>query len=142
MELKIYSPSEDGFIKSIDWNYEEIKAEIAERMEYYSSLVYTEEQIKAAKTDRATLRKFIDALEARRKEIKAQCLEPYNAFEKQIKEVIALVNTPVALIDGQVKNFEDQKKAEKKLEIEAVKFLILELNQELKQITKKDKCGL
>lgn len=28
MELKIYSPAEDGFIKKIEWNYEELKKEM------------------------------------------------------------------------------------------------------------------
>ena len=25
MELKIYNPQEEGFLKEIDWNYEELK---------------------------------------------------------------------------------------------------------------------
>ena len=118
MELKIYSPSDDGFIKSIEWNYEEIKKELAEKLSYYENLVYTEDQLKAAKTDRATLRKFIDALETKRKEIKKQCLAPYEAFEKQMKEIVEMVNKPVLMIDSQVKSFEDQKKADK---LEAIK---------------------
>ena len=28
MELKIYSPQDAGFIQRIDWNFEELKAEI------------------------------------------------------------------------------------------------------------------
>lgn len=27
MELKIYNPQEEGFLKEIDWNYEEVKTE-------------------------------------------------------------------------------------------------------------------
>lgn len=110
MELKIYNPSEDGFIKSIDWNYDEIKKEVQAKVEHYKNLVYNEDQIKIAKTDRATLNKFITALENKRKEIKKQCLAPYEAFEKQLKEVVAIVNEPVLLIDSQVKNFEEQQK--------------------------------
>lgn len=29
MELKIYSPQDTGFIQKIDWNYDELKKEIA-----------------------------------------------------------------------------------------------------------------
>ena len=28
MEFKIYNPQEEGFLKEIDWNYEELKTEI------------------------------------------------------------------------------------------------------------------
>lgn len=130
MELKIYSPSEDGFIKKIDWNYEEIKKEVAEKVKHYASLVYTEDQIKLAKTDRANLRKFIDALETKRKEIKKQCLAPYEDFEKQMKEIVSIVNEPVSIIDSQIKEVEEQKKQEKleevkKLWAECVDFLKL-----------------
>lgn len=117
MELKIYSPSADGFIKEIAWNHEEIKKEVAEKVKHYTSLVYTDDQIKEAKTDRATLNKFVAALENKRKEIKKQCLAPYEDFEKQMKEIVAIVNEPIQLIDSQVKTFEEQKKAEKQNEI-------------------------
>ena len=117
MELQIYSPSQDGFIKTIEWNHEEIKKEIAERVKHYTNLVYTDEQIKLAKTDRANLRKFVDALETKRKEIKKQCLAPYETFEKQMKEIVAIVNEPILMIDGQVKKFEDRQKEIKLEEI-------------------------
>lgn len=117
MELEIYSPSQDGFIKTIEWNYEELKKEIAEKVQHYANMVYTDEQIKVAKADRAKLRKFVEALESKRKEIKKQCLAPYENFEKQVKEIVAVVNEPILLIDGQVKNFEDRQREEKREEI-------------------------
>ena len=119
MELEIYSPSADGFVKEITWNHEQIKQEVAERVKRYQNIVYTEDQIRDAKTDRANLRKFVDALEAKRKEIKKRCLEPYEAFEKQIKEVISIVNEPIFLIDDQVKKYEEGKREEKREAIEA-----------------------
>ena len=108
MELKIYNPTEDGFIKSIEWNHEEIKKEIAEKVEYYKNLVYTDNQIKEAKADRAALNKFVKALEDKRKEVKKQCLAPYEDFEANMKEIIAVVNEPIALIDSQIKDHEKQ----------------------------------
>ena len=119
MELKIYSPTKGDFVKEITWNHEEIKKEVAEKVGYYATVVYTDDQIKAAKTDRATLRKFVDALESKRKEIKKQCLAPYEDFEKKLKEITAIVNEPIQLIDSQVKAFEDKQKAEKMTKIEA-----------------------
>lgn len=129
MELQIYSPTADGFIKSIEWNHEAIKAEVAERVKHYSALVYTEDQVKLAKADRAKLRKFVEALESKRKEIKAQCLAPYEAFEKQLKEIVAIVNEPIALIDGQCKEFEDKRKEEKREAILAYWYAVLEENK-------------
>ena len=113
MELKIYSPQERDFVQVITWNNEEIKAEVAEKVQHYKSLVYTETEIKAAKADRATLNKFVTALENKRKEVKKQCMAPYEQFEAQIKEIIAIVNEHIQLIDTQIKDFEEKKKAEK-----------------------------
>ena len=110
MELKI----KDIVIPEvIDFNFEEIKQEITAKAELYSNMVYTEETIKEAKADRTKLNKFITALEDKRKEVKKQCLAPYESFEKQMKELVAIVNEPVKLIDSQVKNYEDKKKEEK-----------------------------
>lgn len=113
MELKIYSPTEDGFIKAIEWNNEEIKREVADRVAHYKGLVYTDAQIPEAKKDHANLRKFAEALETKRKEVKKQCLAPYELFEKQVKEIVAIVNEPIALIDTQIKEYEQMKKDEK-----------------------------
>lgn len=113
MELKIFNPTEDGFIKSIDWNFEELKAEITAKAALYKNMVYTEDSIKEAKADKAALNKFITALEDKRKEVKKQCLMPYEAFEKQMKELVAIVDEPVKLIDSQVKSYEEKQKEEK-----------------------------
>ena len=114
MELKI---KEVAFPKVIEFNADEIKREIAEKVSFYEDLVYTDEQMSEAKKDRAKLRKFVDALEAKRKEVKAECLAPYNAFEKEVKEIVAIVNKPILMIDGQVKAFEDAQKTKKMGEI-------------------------
>lgn len=120
MELKIFSPKDDGFVKSIEWNHEDIKAEISEKVEHYKNLVYADDQIKEAKADRAKLRKFVEALEAKRKEVKKQCLAPYEDFEKKIKEIIAIIDEPIDLIDEQVKGYENSLREKKKKDIEAL----------------------
>lgn len=118
MELRITNPQENGFIKEIQWNHEELKAEIAAKMKDYKSLVFTEETIKEAKMDRANLRKLKDAFETERKRIKKLCIAPYEQFEKQVKEVTALIDEPIQLIDTQIKEVDEKRKAEKRLEIE------------------------
>lgn len=128
MELKIYNPSEeDGFIKVIEWNYEELKAELSQKLEDYKGLVYTEEQIKEAKADRAKLNALATAIDGKRKEIKKQCLQPYEQFEAQIKDLLALIKEPVSLIDTQIKDFEEEKKKKK---LEEVKELFEKLKAE------------
>lgn len=97
----------------IDFNFEELKEEITNKSALYKNMVYTDETIKDVKSDRALLNKFKTALEDKRKEVKKQCLEPYNQFEKQIKELVAIIDEPVKLIGEQITEFEDREKAEK-----------------------------
>ena len=120
MELKIYNPSEDGFIKPIEWNYEELKAELSQKLEQYKGLVYTEDQIKEAKADRAKLNALATAIDGKRKELKKQCLQPYEQFEAQIKDLLAVIKEPVAFIDSQIKGYEEEKKQKKLEEVKAL----------------------
>lgn len=119
MELKIISPSEDGFAQSIEFNHAELKEALESSLKKYKGLVYTDENIQDAKKDRATLNKFKAAMDAKRKEIKAKCLEPYSAFETKIKELLALVDKPMLAIDAQVKTYEGKKRTEKRQAIQA-----------------------
>lgn len=114
MELQIYTPTADAFVQAIEWNHEEIKAEITEKVAFYNGIVYDEEQIKEAKADRAELNKFKKTLEDKRKEIKQRCLAPYESFEKQMKEIVAIIEQPIGVIDSQVKAFEEKQKEEKR----------------------------
>lgn len=110
MELRM---KELMFPQSIDFNHEELKAEITAKAELYKNMVYTDANIIEAKADRAKLNKFIKAIDDKKKEVKKQCMEPYVEFEKKIKELIAIVEEPVKLIDSQVKSYEDKQKNEK-----------------------------
>ena len=120
MELKIYNPQEDGFLQQIDWNFEELKQEITAKVENYKNLVYSDDQMKEAKKDRAKLRKFITALEGKRKELKKQIMIPYDSFEKQEKELVLIVNQAVENIDIQVKGYEEGLRAEKTKKVQEI----------------------
>ena len=113
LELKITSPSPEGFVKEILWNADEISEEIEKRIGYYKNLVYTDAQVVEAKKDRATLNKFIAALKAKDGEIKKLCLAPYDAFHARMQQLIAQVEEPAELIDKQVKAFEEDQKRQK-----------------------------
>lgn len=116
MELKIYNPQEDGFLQSIDWNFQELKKEITAKADDYKNLVYDindDDQIKDAKKDRADLRKFNAALDDKRKEVKKRVMEPYTKFESQVKELTGIVDQAIDNIDVQVKDYEEIKRNEK-----------------------------
>lgn len=117
MELRILSPMEDGFIKKIEWNNEELKEAISAKVQDYKGLQYTEETIKEAKKDKATLNKLREAIETERKRIKKQCMAPYELFEKQVKEVLAIIDEPIHLIDSQIREVEEQRRLEKKQKV-------------------------
>lgn len=97
----------------ISWNYEEIKAGIAAIAAEYEGAVYTEETLKQAKADRAELNKLATAIDDKRKEVKNILLAPYNRFEAEVKDVLALLKKPAAEIDTQVKDYEEQQKRKK-----------------------------
>ena len=117
LELRIISPSEEGFVKAIVWNHGEIEKAVAEKMSYYKGLVYTDNQIIEAKKDRAALNKFVAALKAKDREIKKLCLQPYEEFHEKMLQIIRQVEEPAALIDDQVKGYEEGQKAAKLEEI-------------------------
>lgn len=105
--------------QSIEWNFLELKAQLSERLDYYSNLVVTEDGIKAAKSDKAKLNLLKNAIEDKRKEIKRACLAPYEVFEQQCKELVSMIQAPISSIDAQIKNFDEQRKKEKYAELEA-----------------------
>ena len=59
MELKV---NEVQIPDAISFNYDELKQELAEKVSMYETMVYTEEQIKEAKADKASLNKLKKAL--------------------------------------------------------------------------------
>lgn len=119
MKFRLINPTEDGFLRRIQWNKEELEAAVRAKIAGYENVVYTEENIKAAKNDRAELNKLIKAIEERRKQVKNIINKPYAVFEAELNEITALINEPVALIDQQVKAFEEKQKEEKKAAIKA-----------------------
>lgn len=101
----------------INFNFDELKKEITSKAVLYKNMIYTDETIKEAKADKASLNKFITALENKRKEVKKECLAPYEAFEKQIKELVAIIDEPVKLIGLQVAEYEEKEKVAKREKI-------------------------
>lgn len=118
MELRITNPEENGFLKEIQWNQEEVKSWVAARVQDYKTIAYTADQAKDMKKDRADLNKLKAAFEDERKRLKKACMEPYNRFEQQVREITALIDEPIKLIDSQLFEIEERRKQQKQKEIE------------------------
>lgn len=116
----VMGSSLESLPKTIDFNFEELKNQLAESLELYAGLVVTEDGIKAAKEDRARLNKLREALETKRKEVKRECMAPYTDFEVKVKELVGLIDQPIAAIDGQLKAYEEQRRAAKRADILAI----------------------
>lgn len=99
-----------GMIKC---DFEGAKEKIRERLEEYEGAVFTEESKTIAKKEVAKLRKEKTAFSDRVKEVKAEYMKPYLEFEKSAKEMIALYDQPINLINGQVQEFEEKRRMEK-----------------------------
>ena len=97
----------------VDFNYEELKKEIAEKTLPYKGLIVTEDAIPVAKTDLANLRKLEKAIDDRRKTVKKEYNAPYMEFEAKIKDILSEIQAAEANIDTQVKAFEKKVEDEK-----------------------------
>ena len=110
MELNV---KEVALPQKIDWNYEELKAEITEKAKTYETMVYTDDQIKLAKSDKAKLNHLKKALNDERIAREREYMKPFNEFKSQINEIISIIDKPVSIIDKQVKEYDQIKKREK-----------------------------
>lgn len=111
MELRV---NEVQLPEKIEFNYEELKQELEQKVKYYSTLVYTDEQIGDAKADRSDLNKLKKALNDERIRREREYMQPFHEFKMRINEIIEIIDRPVTLIDGQIKEYEKMKKQEKK----------------------------
>ena len=98
----------------ISCNFEQVKAAIQERLAQYEGAEFTEESKTFAKKEVASLRAekktFQDNLRAEKKKY----MEPWDNFEAQAKELIALYDKPINLINDQIQEFEKNRIIKKK----------------------------
>lgn len=119
MQIEIYAPNQGQPLPPVEWNFAEVKQWVQDGLEAYKGRVYTEDTIAQAKKDRATLNKLAEAIDSKRKEMKAKYLEPYEQFDRDTKELKAMIKDQSAEIDAQVKTYEKVKKDEKLEQIKA-----------------------
>ena len=92
-ELQLLSRQQPGQV-SID-NFQELKTALTAVLERYEGMVYTEDRLADAKADKKELSRLRRDIDDRRKEIKKAYLAPYQDFEAQVKELLAMVDAPL-----------------------------------------------
>lgn len=113
MEIQVFTPTQAQPLPPVEWNYTEVKQWVQDGLQAYKGRVYTNDTIAEAKKDRANLNKLAQAIAAKRREMKAIYLNPYEQFDLETKEIEKMITTVSAEIDAQVKAYEEFRKQEK-----------------------------
>lgn len=116
MEMKV---NEVIIPEQITWNYDEIKADLTEKIQKYETLAYTEDQIQEAKKDRANLNKLKAALNDERLRREREYMKPFQVFKDQVNEIREIIDKPIKIIDEQLEGYEEDRKRKKREEIGA-----------------------
>ena len=111
LELIVSDGFEAQLPKEIPCNIEEIiKALDEDVLPKYLSRVYTDDQLSEARADHSTLKKWIDAVDAARKQYEKIYMKPFTDFKGKIKLAtdrvqiaIGKVNEQITAIEGKTK---------------------------------------
>lgn len=103
-----------SLLPSIETNFDILSIELDEQLAGYKSIVLTEDTVSVGKTHRAALNSLSKMLDDERKRIKKAWNAPFDAFEKQAKELISKVTTVSGYLDAQIKSFETAEREEKR----------------------------
>lgn len=114
-ELMVSFTAEVGNIAADQ--FPKIKEWVDKVTEGYRNAIVSEEGIKDAKADLASLRKVQEKLEDERKRIKGIWNEPYLEWEKRYKDAVSGIKEAINNLDVQVKDFAEKKRLEKEAEI-------------------------
>ncbi|EAC5083027.1 TPA: DUF1351 domain-containing protein [Listeria monocytogenes] len=95
--------------------YKKIKSDSLLLAQQIENIEVTEENIKQSKKLLAAVNKEVKNLESERISIKKEMLEPYNEFEKQVKEIVSIVKTADEMVRQQVTQMEEEEREDKKL---------------------------
>ena len=98
----------------IQQNLKEVADSVRKYCDDFKGVVVTEDTVADGKQMLANIRKEKKYLDDQRKEIKKAWNAPYLEFEKQVKEVTALYDEPINMINGQIQELEEQRRAKKR----------------------------
>lgn len=114
MELRI---NEISIPEQITFNFEELKQELTEKVSKYETLQYGEDEVKEARKDRAALNKLKTAIKEERLRREREYMKPFDEFKQKINEIVMIIDKPINLIDRQLDEYENKRKADKRIEI-------------------------
>lgn len=104
----------------LECDFEGIKKHVADSLDFYSKVVFTEETKKDAKNTVADLRKEKKELADQVKALKKEYMKPFDEFNAKVEEILDLYDKPIIYINGQIEAFEEQRKQEKIKQIEEI----------------------
>lgn len=107
-------------VAKVEDNIAEAKEYALNLKEYYSKLVFTDDQISEAKEERASINKVVKKIADYRKNIVAEFKKPIELFETTAKETEKILKETADFVDAQVKNYEEREKEEKRKQIETI----------------------
>lgn len=119
---------------TIESNLDAVKASIESYIKDYENYAVSEDTVKDSKQLVSDLRKQQKALDAERKQIKKDWNAPFTEWEKRAKDVIALYDKPILLINDQLLKFEEDRKSKKRADIRVAYMEVvaaIDMNNEL-----------
>ncbi len=119
---------------TIDSNLDAVKASIESYIKDYENYAVSEDTVKDSKKLVSDLRKQQKALDAERMHIKKDWNAPFTEWEKKAKDVIALYDKPILLINDQLLKFEEDRKSKKRADIRVAYVEVvaaIDMNNEL-----------
>lgn len=102
---------------SIELNFDELEAQLDNKLAEYKGAVFTEDSKTYAKKEVANLRKLKKDIDDARKAVKKKWMEPYDSFDDRMKKLMKKVDEPINLINEQVEEFEKKRIEKKRAEI-------------------------
>ena len=116
-ELQVIVNQKPGII---EFNFEEVRDALAKEMDLRKKEVFTEEQKPLARSEVAALRKLKGVIDDKRKEVKKQYMAPFEEFDAKANELKKLIDEPIDLINKQIDEMEEKRKAERKSKIQSL----------------------
>lgn len=100
---------------TVENNINEVKEFALKLKDYYSKLIFTNEQIKEAESERATINKAIKKISDYRKETISEFKKPIELFEQTAKETEQILKETSDYVDKQIKSYEEVQKEKRKV---------------------------
>lgn len=123
-------------VAKVEDNILEAKTYALQLKDYYSTLIFNDDQIAEAKNERASINKIIKKIADYRKDIITEFKKPIELFETTAKETEKILKETADFVDIQVKDFENREKEEKRKQIEISFNQLIEDLKELVPINK------